>query len=54
MQATRLTLGVTEEGRHAVLLETTDEDVARLIFELVDAKLNEHGVTIYDSTTDNN
>lgn len=54
MQATRLSLGATEDGKHGVLLETDDEELARLLFDLLDATLQQRGIVIYDSDTDNN
>ena len=54
MGAVKLSLGTTEDGKHGVLLETDDEELARHLFDLLDAKLQESGTVIYDTQTDNN
>ena len=54
MHGVKLSIGATEDGRHGVLVECDDEELARNLFDLLDAKLQESGTVIYDTDTDNN
>ena len=54
MRAVKLSIGTTEAGKRAVLIECDNDDDAQAVFDLVDEFLEERGVTIWDTRTDNN